>query len=331
MSIRTSRTATRRTSRQVVSFRAARTFLPFATLVVAWSVSACRSAQVGGRPVALARADSAARAAIANERALTTAEPPLLSVGVVPFSADPTDTLLAPLSFALADLLATDLTRVGRLQVVERVQVDALLRELALARSGRVDSASAPRVARLLSARRLVVGSLTRAPTGGLGLEARVVDAPSARVEEGISAVAALARILEAQRSLAVRVHDLLGVTLTPAERAMLLERPTGDLAALLAYGRGVRAEAAGDWSGAAGHFRQATQIDPGFTLAAQRLATLGSVRIEANRGQAQRAASLAGGAVNAGGPTRTSGDAVDGAFQSLQQVVDLIVRVRIP
>jgi hypothetical protein len=57
-----------------------------------------------------------------------------------------TDTLIAPLAYGLADLLITALQRSGQLQIVDRLRLDALLRETQLVEAGRVDRTTAPRV-----------------------------------------------------------------------------------------------------------------------------------------------------------------------------------------
>ncbi|HZI44674.1 MAG TPA: CsgG/HfaB family protein, partial [Ilumatobacter sp.] len=79
---------------------------------------------------------------------------------MAPFSVDGVDTALAPLAYALADLLMTDLARSAQLRIVDRLRLDALLREVRLVEAGRVDTATAPRVGRLVGARRLVIGAL---------------------------------------------------------------------------------------------------------------------------------------------------------------------------
>ncbi len=207
---------------------------------------------------------------MAAERA--TGELSQRALGVPPFAVRGADTKLEPLSFALADLLTTDLARSGQLTLVERTRLGDVLRELDLAASGRVDSATAPRVGRLVSARRLVIGSLDELPgDGGLRIGVRLADVEQGTVQQAIDAQAPLIDILAAQKALAFRILDALGVTLTPAERAAIEQRPTRDLAALLAYGAGVQAEYAGDYRTAASQYRRAQRLDPGFVGAGVR------------------------------------------------------------
>jgi TolB-like protein len=232
-------------------------------------------AAVRGRLAAVARkeADAAAKAAIASERSLDAGRFPPKSVGVAPLYVASGDTMLAPLGYGLADLLITDLSRSAQLQVVDRVRVDALLKELHLASNGRVDSASAPRVGKLVGARRLVNGALGTAPNGGIVVNTRIADAAEGKlVGAPITEQTSLNDILDAEKTLALRLFEALGVTLTPAERAAVEQRPTRYLSAFLAYSKGVRAEALGNLPDASAYYESALLIDPGFRLASTRL-----------------------------------------------------------
>ena len=190
------------------------------------------------------------------------------------------DTVLAPLAYALADLLTIDLARSPRLTLVERARLGEVLRELALTATGRVDSLTGPRVGRIVQARQLVVGAIgstgaarldVATGTGTLRLGVRVADVATGTIAEAVDASAPLTDVLAAEKALAFRIFDQLGVVLTPAERAAVEQRPTSNLAALLVYGRGVREEYDGDYRRAADSFRRALRLDPQFRAAASR------------------------------------------------------------
>jgi hypothetical protein len=107
------------------------------------------------------------------------------------------------------------------------------------------------------------------APRIRVGL--RVADVPTGRVEGTVDASAPLADVLAAEKALAFRAFDALDVTLAPDERAAIERRPTSSLAALLAYGEGVRRMYLGDARGAAAAFRHALRLDPAFQPAGER------------------------------------------------------------
>lgn len=243
-------------------------------LVVALlAASGCATSGMGRvTPEQAARADAAARRAIANERAINAAELPQRTVAVAPFRVSSSDTLIAPLGYGLADLLMTDLARSSQIRLVDRLQLDAIMRELDLAQSGRVDTTTAPRVGRLVGARRMVLGNLTSGGGGALVIDARIADVATSELRHAVSATAPLDRIFDAEKELAFRLLRELGVQLTPAERAAVEQRPTANVSAFLAYSRGVRFEALGDYGAATQEFRRALTIDPSFQMAGARL-----------------------------------------------------------
>lgn len=249
--------------------------LPLTLFGVA-GASACASwsSSVTTTPATLA-ADSAVREALAAEASLDPASFPPGSVGVLPLQVASTDPELEPLGYGLAMLLMTDLARSGQVQVVDRLRVDALLRELSLAESGVVDPASAPRAGRILGARHLVLGTVSGDRSAEIRVDARLARTEDATVRPVVSGTASLDDVLEAEKTLAFRVFDALGVNLTPAERAAVERRPTRNLAALLAFGRGVRAEAELRLYEAVREYREAARLDPSFQQAREREAAL--------------------------------------------------------
>jgi hypothetical protein len=239
-------------------------------------------------------------------------------LGIPPFAVAARDSALAPLGFAFADFLATDLSRSARVRLVERTRLGEVLRELDLAASGRVDSATAPRVGHLQQVRRLLVGSVGTLGDGTtLRLGVRVADVPTGVLTRAIDAQAPLADLFAAEKALALRLFDVLGITLTPSERAAVEERPTANLLALLAYGRGVQRQLEGDFRGARDEFRRAERLDPKFRAARE-------------RGAQARALSESGAT---GSPVSVPGvravdAAVAGALDRLNRPLDLLTSV---
>lgn len=239
------------------------------------------------------------------------------AIGVPPFASGGSDSTLTPLSYALADLISTDLSFSRQVRIVERARFGEVLRELDLATSGRVDSATAPRVGRLVSAERLIFGSLETMPDGKtLRLGARIGRVADASVTSVIDAQAPLAEIFAAEKALVLRLFESLGIVLTPAERARVDAQPTRNLSALLAYGRGMERYYAGDFRGASSAFRDAQRLDPTFRLAGARDVQIRSI-----------------GAIGTGTPIAIPGvRPLDGAISStidrLNRPLDVITNV---
>jgi len=260
--------------------------------LLAWTLllAACASAPSRHAASPIAAADAEAKQALAAENQLDPSKIPAGTFAVLPFSVAARDTLLGPLSYGLADLLQTDLSHSDALRPVERLRVDAMLRELQLVESGRVDPRTGPRVGRLVGARRLVIGDLSATSDRVMHVRARVIDVISGTVEQLVSADAPLVRFFDAEKSLALRVYEALGVTLTAAQKTAVEQAQTTQLEALLAYGKGVEAEARGDYNAATQAFGDAVRLDAGFASARRQLSVTAAAA-PASRGAAPAAA----------------------------------------
>jgi tetratricopeptide (TPR) repeat protein len=215
--------------------------------------------------------------ALAREEELTQREPPPGTVAVFPFLYEGTDPSWEPLALALPEMLATDLSVTGRLQVLERVRIQALIDELALGLSGRADQETAARGGRLLGSANIVQGRFRIEDETRIGLDAAVVEvgAPGVVQVDPLSDSDAIEQIFAMEKRLALDLHEEMGVQLTPAERARINERQTESVQALLELGRGIAAENAGDFGQASQHYQEALSIDPGFALAGARAASV--------------------------------------------------------
>jgi hypothetical protein len=133
-----------------------------------------------------------------------------------------------------------------------------------------MDPATAARGGRLLGAARVVQGRLG-GTQDALEMEVRVAQVTPGGARPDGDAVAqrgGVRELIGMQKQLALGIYARLGVDLTPAERERVLRRPTENLQAVLAYGRGLEAADAGDFARAADHFTQAATLDPGFAAA---------------------------------------------------------------
>ncbi len=271
-------------------------------------VAACqrRAPETAPTPAqAVDPATVAARAALASEQSLSASAIPLRTIAIPPLAVHSADTSLAPLGYGLADMLISDLARSAQVTVVERGRLDALLREMELVSAGAVDGASAPRIGKLLGARRLVVGALSDRGGGELLIDTRLANAVDGSITTAVSAHAPLAAIFDAEKALVYRLLEEMHVVLTPGERAAIEQRPTASVAGFLAYSRGVRDEAFGNYASAATNFRAAMRIDPSFDPARTHLTS-----VEARTGAGTESASS--GATSMSGATAFAGSAIN-------------------
>jgi TolB-like protein len=307
-----------------------------AAMAVAFAMPACYSgAPPGTAPhPRIKEAEAAARQAIAVEAQLRPDTLSVRTVGVLPFDQTGLDTSMTALGYGLADLLRVDLSKSSQLRIVDRLRLDAIMRELALGTSGRADSSSAPRVGRLVQARRVVFGALdTR--SGAMGVNVGVADASTRQVQQAAAAQMRLDDILDTEKQIAFRLFESLGITLTPAERAAVEERPTKSIAAFLAYGRGARYDTELRFQDAITEYREALRLDPDFTLAALRLQEAEALTGTSTRRNAlARATSLTVDRVNGVfttpiGGGQPPGGVTDPAFPAL--TVTIIITILTP
>lgn len=284
-------------------------------------VAACAPPPGRITPQRRAAVDSTVRTLVAREAQAGAATRATRAIGVTPFAVSGSNPDIAPLAYGLADLLTTDLARSHQVEIVDRLALDATLRELRLAQSGRVDASTAPRVGRIAGASRLVIGALAQPDPNTLGIETRVADVQTSQVQSALSATAPLVDVLAAEKALALRIFDQLGVTLTPAERAAVEQRQTQSLAALVAFGEGVRYELEGLLDRAAQSYIAALREDPEFVRAAQRLDDVRNGLLSRTR-----ALDAAAGRINETAFLPTLGSAADPAF--LPTGVSLIITI---
>ncbi len=112
---------------------------------------------------------------------------------------------------AVTDLIRADLVDSGMFTVVERSQMDEILKEQALQQMGCTDNACAVKVGKLLSANKILIGEMSKIG-GTIILTVRIVD-----VEKGVAEVSSTERVKSADAldvavgSLVKRLVDTLG------------------------------------------------------------------------------------------------------------------------
>jgi hypothetical protein len=218
----------------------------------------------------------------------------------------------------LAAQINADLLLLDRFRLVERMELQAILDELTLARSPYADSTTAPAFGRIVQAGSLVTGTV-QAPVGEtVGLRADVV-ASTGELAQTRTLTAPSRQLLALEKEIVFDIAGLLGYTVSQAERTRILENGTQNLQAFLAYSEGLDLADQGLWSAAAASFAEAQRLDPDFVEARRMLET--SVGAEAasrgDDGLAQSSGDLADevDAVAAGEPDGP--DAIDGFFTS--------------
>ena len=184
-------------------------------------------------------------------------------VAVLPFVVSGPDQY-QPLSRGLAAQTTSDLLLLDRFRLVSRDNVQAVIDELALASSPLADSTTTPRFGRVVQAGQLVDGAADVPEDGPVGLGGSVV-APDGQLASVDRLSGSLDDLLTLQKELVFDIAELLGYTVTEAERQRILQNGTTSLIAFLAYSRGLELSDRGQYAAAAAQFAEAARIDPGF------------------------------------------------------------------
>jgi TolB-like protein len=280
-------------------------------------------------PNSYALARTAARNAMRDEVLLRPERYEERALAVLPLTAAPGDSVGRLLGWALTELMAQDLARTRKLTVLDRTRVGALLQELALAKSGRVDSLTAPRAGRLLGASWVTVGSLERlADTLQYKVVVRTVNVLSGTVTPSFDGVIRLDDVTRGQTQLLQRLLASVGLSNAVIARSTAAVTPvTTDI--LLRLGRGVELMAFGDVEKGTAQLDALARERPGFTAAAtasreNRAAPVASP--EARRRDLREVAI----AVIPLTPVRTA-EAVDAAASSVVQLAQLNIVIMVP
>ena len=227
------------------------------------------------RELSLERARVEIQQSLAREDSLTTVSLAENSIVVPQFANVSGREALDPLSRGLSLVLTTDLSRVRQLRLLERERMDVLRTEMMLssasdpAMNAVVSPGSAPRLGRLIGARRFVQGSFINLSETGIQLDAAVLDASNGSLASTSQPVSGpLADVLVLEKALCLRVLEALGISPSPEERAAINLLPTRDYRAFLAFARGIGFEDAGQKEQAIAAYQEAVSIDPSFEVA---------------------------------------------------------------
>lgn len=228
--------------------------------------------EVEGRRQVLLRRQMAAqiKAMIEQESALGAGTAPENSVAVLYFTNLSSDPQYLPLQKGLAEMIITDLSQVQALQVVERARMQLLVDEMGLGMSGLVDESSAPRLGKLLSAGRIVQGTLSGTELKTLRIEAALATLAANTSVPAEKVSGPLEEFYQLEKDVVFSLVDALGLQLSRSEREAIQRIPTKNLNAFMAWCRGLDDEDRGQWQSASDQYRAAVAADPGFEAAQQ-------------------------------------------------------------
>lgn len=171
----------------------------------------------------------------------------------------------------ITDMLIGDAGRSPALNVVEREDLQNVLKEQALAQSGILEDGQALELGRLLRAKLIVSGSYI-VSGGVLRIEAKLTDVQSGTVVDTARAEGKLADIFAVQRRLTVDLFRALKVAVPPGLNPQG-DPPTESVEAVEHYYEGLDLFDQGDIQAAKDKFETASRLDPVYDKPASGLA----------------------------------------------------------
>lgn len=208
-----------------------------------------------------------AKEVLSGEKALSTVTDPN-SIGVLYFPNMTGNPELDPVEKGLAIMLTTDLAKLERFNVVERIKLQALMDEMELGASGLMDTKTTPRVGRLLGARFLSSGNLWAGKAAELMIEPRLTDVYEELMIMQNLAEGDVAELIAMEKEILFDTIEMMEVELTPEEKAELEKPLSASAAALMLLFQGVSESDGGNYNTAKALYEQALVEDPNLEIA---------------------------------------------------------------
>ena len=175
------------------------------------------------------------------------------------------------LSTGIGEVFTTKLGSLPCFNLVERIKISEILKEMELGQTGLIDENTAPQVGKMLGAEGLVTGSF-QIVGQAIRMDARLLDVETGRVYAFAGAFGELDKIFEAQDRIAASFLDALNAPLTDQDRLLLASRPTTSMEAFKLYSQAVDTYTPEgstlDDDQRIALLNQSTQIDPNFAMA---------------------------------------------------------------
>lgn len=182
----------------------------------------------------------------------------------------------APLSKGMAEMLISELSQNGAIRVVERDRLQALVDEQNLQATDRVDKETAITMGKTLGAGHLLMGSFVIDQKQNIRIDLRAVNTETSAIEYVQTVTGKSDRLLELVIELGAKLNAGLKL---PALKTASVTTPAAknpnQFQALMAMSRALEAEDNQNVAEAVTLYRSAISLNPDFTRAKVRLASI--------------------------------------------------------
>jgi len=189
------------------------------------------------------------------------------TVAVLYFINNTSELSLDPLQKGFALMLITDLAKVKDINVVERVRLQALMEELALATSGLIEPGTGPRLGRLLRAQWIVGGELSGSKAK-LDVNAHLIKVANEKILGSPASRGSLSKIFKMEKEILFEIIRLLKIKLKPVEVEELKRPMSTNVDALMAFFKGIDASDRHKYLLAAKYYKEALKKDKKLDIA---------------------------------------------------------------
>lgn len=245
----------------------------------------CSATALAGQVVTPKERDWAKRAMSTTERQRETAPvSPPNSIAVLYFNNKTGLADLNSLQKGMALMLTSDLSKVKRIQVMDRVKVQALLDAMNHDNERLDETKTALKIGKMLNVYYIVRGGITLGKMAKLNINPSLTDVPFETTNELSPTVGNMQDIFQMEKDVLFNIIKKMKIYLTPVERAELGRPFCLSSAAAISFFNGVDLADRGRYAEAAGMYKKAASEEKSFTAAKdalRELKTLGLVKDE--------------------------------------------------
>ncbi len=182
----------------------------------------------------------------------------------------------APLSKGMAEMLITELSQNDAVRVVERDRLQSLIEEQNLQNSDRVDKETAIKLGKTLGARHMLLGTFVVDQRKNMRIDVRAVNTETSAIEYTESVTGNADNLLQLVIQLGTKVNAGLKL---PALKTASISTPAAkspnQFKAIMAMSQALEAEDRKNPAQAASLYKQAIALNPDFSRAKVRLASI--------------------------------------------------------
>lgn len=215
----------------------------------------------------IAQSQRNVKKALAAEKKLQAPKTDERTIAVCYFEDLSPDNSLKPFQKALAAMVSSDLAKIESLKVVERVRIQTLFNEMQLGQTGIVQTATAPRIGKLLGAEKILTGNV--AP-GSILAAATLSSAQTGGIVGTTSLAVEQKHFFDLSCQIVKNCIKIMEIELGPNLEQSICKPQTTNFESFITYGKALDAFDAGNWAKARNFFESAAEMDPLFLLATE-------------------------------------------------------------